>query len=217
VTTPLRGTKAPLRRHRARRGQGDLLRGEILAAATALLAETGDEAAVSVRAVAGRVGVSVPSVYLHFADKQALLDAVCDEVFGALDRAMEEAANDATDPLSELERRGVAYVDFALQNPEHYRIVMMRRPSLTAAAHEFEQITASRAFDHLLAAVKRCVDAGYVEGEVLPVALYLWAVAHGTAALMIAKPALPFPADFVASSIRASVAGVLASPAPGDR
>ena len=75
------------RRHRARRGQGEALRGEILAAARELLAETGNQEAVSVRAVAERVGITTPSIYLHFKDKDDLLDAVCADVFGAFGTA----------------------------------------------------------------------------------------------------------------------------------
>ena len=74
---PLSEPNPPTARRRAPRGRGGELRGEILQAAMSLLQETGDEAAVSVRGVAQRVGVSVPSLYLHFADKQALIDAVC--------------------------------------------------------------------------------------------------------------------------------------------
>ena len=72
---------AQARRHRARRGSGDLLRAEILTAAEELLVETGSEELVSVRAIADRVGVTTPSIYLHFADKQTLLDTVCGQVF----------------------------------------------------------------------------------------------------------------------------------------
>ena len=60
-------------RTRSRRGEGDRLRDEILAAVGALLDETKDEAAVSIRAIAERVGVSPPSIYRHFEDKEALL------------------------------------------------------------------------------------------------------------------------------------------------
>ena len=66
-----------LRRRRAPRGSGDLLRDEILDAATQLLLDTGHAKAVSIRSVAERVGVTPPSIYLHFQDKDALLDAVC--------------------------------------------------------------------------------------------------------------------------------------------
>jgi AcrR family transcriptional regulator len=59
-------------RRRARKGEGELLREEILDAAEALLIEKGHPDAVSIRAVAARVGVSPPAIYLHFADKDEL-------------------------------------------------------------------------------------------------------------------------------------------------
>ena len=61
------------RRTRARRGEGERLREEILDAAERLLIETGNRDAVSIRAVAEAVGVTPPSIYLHFADKTELL------------------------------------------------------------------------------------------------------------------------------------------------
>jgi AcrR family transcriptional regulator len=71
----------PLKRRRAARGSGEQLREEILNAATDLLLETGHAKDVSIRSVAQRVGVTPPSIYLHFADKDALLDAVCGRYF----------------------------------------------------------------------------------------------------------------------------------------
>ncbi|WP_161500852.1 helix-turn-helix domain-containing protein [Embleya scabrispora] len=78
-------------RARARPGDGALLRGEILAAATALLDEAGDESALTLRAVAARAGVTTPSVYLHFANKRELVDAVCLAVWEDLGRRMRDA------------------------------------------------------------------------------------------------------------------------------
>jgi len=160
-----------------------------------LLAETGDEEAVSLRAVAQRVGVSVPSIYLHFADKQALLDAVCEEVFTALDAAMQSAAADAPDPFEGLRRQGVAYVSFALANPEHYRIVLMRQhaASGSGAGTYADLMMAHGAFQHFVDSVQACVDAGVFEGEAEQLALQLWAGAHGLAALLVAKPYFPWP------------------------
>src|SRR3954464_11476209 len=112
-------------RPRSARGKGAELRGELLRAAMDLLTETGEEDAVSLRAVAQRVGVSVPSIYLHFADKQALLDAVCEEVFEALHMQMSAVSADADNPFAGLRAQGMAYVQFALDNPEHYRLVLM--------------------------------------------------------------------------------------------
>jgi AcrR family transcriptional regulator len=161
----------------------------VLTAAMDLLRETGSEDSVSLRAVAARVGVSVPSIYLHFADKQALLDAVCAEVFDALHVRMKEASSDAPDAWEGLRRQGVAYVHFALENPEHYRIVMMGRASDLKPSDEI----ASGAFTHLLDSVQRCISLGVLEGDPVQLGLQLWAAAHGIAALLVAKPAFPWP------------------------
>ena len=78
-------------RARARRGDGERLRAEILAATERLLIQTGDQEAVSIRAIADAVGVTPPSIYLHFADKTELLFAVCEKHFEVLDRQLEDA------------------------------------------------------------------------------------------------------------------------------
>jgi AcrR family transcriptional regulator len=158
-----------------------------------LLAETGEEDAVSLRAVAQRVGVSVPSIYLHFADKQALLDAVCEEVFAALDAQLREASLGGNDVFDALRLQGIAYVHFAVANPEHYRIVLMRKHDSTASGSHADLLMASQAFQHFVASVQECVDAGVLEGEAETLALRLWAAAHGVAALLVAKPYFPWP------------------------
>ena len=158
-----------------------------------LLTETGEEDAVSLRVVAQRVGVSVPSIYLHFADKQALLDAVCEEVFAALDAQMTAGSLGGKDPFDALRLQGIAYVSFAVANPEHYRIVLMRRHDPSPAGTSADLLMASQAFQHFVASVQECVDAGVLEGEADALGLRLWAAAHGVAALLVAKPYFPWP------------------------
>jgi AcrR family transcriptional regulator len=82
----------PTRGRCPRRGLGDQLREEILDATIELLLQTGQAKAVSIRSVAQRVGVTSPSIYLHFAEKDALLDAVCARYFEKLDAEMQRAA-----------------------------------------------------------------------------------------------------------------------------
>lgn len=80
-------TKPPApTRTRVRRGNQDdaaRLRAELIAAAMRLYAE-GGLAAVSVRAVAARVGVSPMSTYRYFADKAELLGSLWQSVFDEL-------------------------------------------------------------------------------------------------------------------------------------
>jgi AcrR family transcriptional regulator len=111
-----RGASAPMdisaspintKRRRSRRGEGERLREEILAAAEAILIETRDESALSVRAIANAVGVTPPSIYLHFADRNELLFAVCERHAANLQEALEAAAAGVGDPLERIRRRGL--------------------------------------------------------------------------------------------------------------
>ena len=182
-------TTATARRRRARRGSGDRLRAEIVSAAKGLLAQAGNADAVSIRAVADAVGVTSPSIYLHFADKAELLGAVVSDVFTELDAAMLAAAASAQSPLQRLRAFGLAYVKFAVTHPEHYRIATM-----DPCPQPFvDEVLASSAFVHFDSTVTECIDAGIFAGpQSLPVTLDLWAAAHGIASLMITKPFLPW-------------------------
>jgi AcrR family transcriptional regulator len=195
------------RRHRAARGQGEALRGEILAAARDLLAETGNQEAVSVRAVAERVGVTTPSIYLHFKDKDDLLDAVCAEVFEALGVAMAEAAAQGASPLERLMAQGRAYVHFALDKPEHYRLAFM----IPGEPRNVDGVLSNNCFTQLLDTVQECIDAGIFPAApgAMRLGLDLWSAAHGLASLLMHKPWFPWGDvdEAVERALRLSVAG----------
>lgn len=166
------------------------MRREILDAATDLLLETGHARAVSIRSVAQRVGVTPPSIYLHYEDKEALLDAVCARYLARLDQAMEEVAIGQPCAVDVLRAQGLAYVRFAVQTPELYRLATMgewRRGSSVDMALE------SSAFKHMCASARTLMDEGvYRSDDPTTIALELWTAAHGVAAIVIAKPHLPF-------------------------
>ncbi|HEX6674130.1 MAG TPA: TetR/AcrR family transcriptional regulator [Actinomycetes bacterium] len=181
-------------RQRARRGHGEDLREEILAAATRLLFETGDESAVSIRAIAAAVGVTTPSIYLHFTDKTELIWAVCEEHFRKLDEELERAAAGSDDPLESLRLRGRAYVRFGLDNAEGYRILFMSRGDLAPKKEFHDEATTSAAFVNLVQAVERCMDAGAIRrDDPTAVAFGLWALVHGITSLVISHPGFPWP------------------------
>jgi AcrR family transcriptional regulator len=184
-------------RQRARRGQGDRLRGEILAAAEDLLIETADESAVSIRAIADRVGVTAPSIYRHFDDKDSLLFHVVESVFGRLDEALETAAADAEDPFDEIMRKGRAYVAFGLSHPEHYRLLFMcqndRKKEMDL---DGEAMAGTTAFNHLQNTVQRVLaaaDAGAEQPDPFALTCAIWSGVHGITSLRISMPSFPWP------------------------
>jgi AcrR family transcriptional regulator len=166
---------ARARRHRAPRGAGAQLRDTIVSAATELLIETGYAKAVSIRSVAERAGVTSPSIYLHFADKDALLDAVCAKYFQELDGQMQSAAAGCT-----------STVHFALKSPVLYRIATMGEPRCPGVV---DTVLANSVFVHLRATVQTMIDDGiYPPRDANKMAFELWTVVHGVAALFVAKP-----------------------------
>lgn len=186
-------TISSVKRQRAKRGEGDKLRAQILEAANDLLIETGDQEAVSIRAVADRVGVTPPSIYMHFEDKNELLFAVCEQHFNELDRVVQRAAGGVTDPLEALQRQGRAYVQFGLDNPEQYRILFMSKPAAAPDGFQEERLKGSSAFNHLVEAVENAVEAGVFKGDPITIAICLWVSVHGITSLLLSHPNFPWP------------------------
>src|ERR1700742_2861092 len=94
---------------------GDLSRALVDAARRILEAE--GPSALSLRAVAREAGVSPAAPYHHFKDKTELLEAVAHVGWDALTGAFIAARRNAADPAQALGNIGVAYVNFARDNP----------------------------------------------------------------------------------------------------
>jgi AcrR family transcriptional regulator len=166
------------------------LRDEIVDATTKLLLETGYAKAVSIRSVAQRVGVTPPSIYLHFADKDALLDAVCARYFEKLDEEMQRVVADQPSTIDVLRAQGLAYVRFAMKTPELYRIATMGegRPGSSV-----DLTLNSSAFVHIRHSIEALMAEGiYPRRDARTAALELWTAVHGVASLLISKPYLPW-------------------------
>ena len=187
--------KPTVPRRRSPRGQGEQLHAQILAAAAELLVESGREDDVSIRAVADRVGVTSPSIYIHFADKDTLLDAVCVEAFADMHEAMATAGAGAQDdPLAALTAQGRAYIAFARSRPEHYRLMFMRRPGHDLEMPTEAEISAVAGLSTVIDTVRFAQQRGVIAAsdDATRVALTLWSAVHGIAALLIAKPHFPW-------------------------
>jgi AcrR family transcriptional regulator len=185
------------RRRRHPRGEGARLHGEILDAAVAVIGRTGDADAMSIRALAGEVGVTAPSIYRHFADKAAILRALLARSFAQFEEHLEAAAAGSRTPFTRLRRRSEAYLEFANQQPGQYRLLFSaaslgpRQLGLDGEAHP-----GAGSYEALVKSVEACVQAGARPGAPASlVALQLWSTLHGYADLKIGKPELPWPAD----------------------
>jgi AcrR family transcriptional regulator len=160
----------------------------IMDAARELFIHQGVEA-VTMRAVAQRVGYSATSLYLYFSDKEQLLRAVVDADVIKLAQALKSTLS-IGDPLQRFVQFGQHYVQFALTNPNHYRMMMMtQHPPCDPAFSSIEQNNPEQdAYSQLIGVVTSAWHAGVFKPTLTDPALIaqtVWAAMHGLCALQI--------------------------------
>lgn len=172
---------------------GDLRRA-LLDTALEAVGEQGP-AAVSLRDVARRAGVSHAAPTHHFRDKTALLTALAAEGWSLLADAMRDVSTDGGD-FAEL---GVAYVLFATSHPAHFAV--MRAPGLARADDPELEAAMGRARAQLESGVQR-FEAGS-RRDAATTGLAAWSLVHGLAALIL-EGAVPLkPGTDIAELARA--------------
>lgn len=181
-------------RRRNAKGEGGRLRTELVEAAAGILAETGDEEGLSLREVARRAGVSSPAVYLHFADKDALLAEVLATRFALLGQAIGAAVAAAPGGPGERLRAGCrAYVELAVRDPGTYRVLFGGR-SAADLGRDVRAGQTTGTFDALAEGIAGSQAAGAVRsGDPVRLAVPVWAALHGIATLRQARPRFPWP------------------------
>lgn len=92
-------------------------RERIFSAAKAVLEREG-VSGLTVRKVATRAGLSPMAMYRHFADKDALLNALMEDGFAAWEAVVRSLR--AEDPMAWLEELSEAFLDFALTQPHRF-------------------------------------------------------------------------------------------------
>jgi AcrR family transcriptional regulator len=207
VPTPEREHNRP---HRARRGEGDRLRDEILDATERLIIDGGDATAVSIRKVAQAIDRTPPSIYLHFATKDELIQAVCQRQFDAMTDRFRRAIESVDDHVEQIRVMGIEYVHFALAHPEQYRVLFMS--GLRTQVHDLDELRLTDCFGMLHAAVEAGLDDGtFATGDADLISLALWTAVHGLASLLIAHD-LEFPPleQYLGQVLDQNLSGLLA-------
>ncbi|WP_370940030.1 TetR/AcrR family transcriptional regulator [Amycolatopsis sp. cg13] len=148
-------------RTRNRWGEGERLRGEILAAASKLLSELDGEDALTIRGVARAVGIAPASIYQHFSDRAALVTGLAEYEFGRLRVEMDaaEARVPARDAVGRVRALLHTYCRFAMANPGHYRLMTANGASRTSPDVR-PHGPAIDLVDRITAAFARCAESG---------------------------------------------------------
>jgi AcrR family transcriptional regulator len=146
-------------------------------------AERGGPEAISIKALAKKLGVSQPAPYRHFADREALLAAVTAEAFRQFSAALREAIQKPS-KRSKLSRLAQTTLAFGLRRNGIYRLMFASR-IMACASKGSELHTAAM---DTLALVLEALEAPAVGLLRERYALQIWAALHGV--VMLAEQGL---------------------------
>ncbi|WP_193105515.1 TetR/AcrR family transcriptional regulator [Brachybacterium sp. FME24] len=155
-----------------------------------------EPAALSLREVTRRAGVSPAAAYRHFRDRSALMGALATEIQHRMVSRMRartadlEPADPAREALLRLRGVGLGYIDFAIEEPGWFELAFFGSAEGAAVEEEAgsspEQVPP---FAELLAALDDCVAAGALPAERRAGAEFsCWSAVHGCAELMVHGP-----------------------------
>jgi AcrR family transcriptional regulator len=175
-------------RERRDRERGEL-RAMIMDAARRLFAAEG-YSAVSMRRIADAIEYSPAAIYVHFEDKESLIRELCAEDFGRLAAECVKLA-DEKDPVERIRRLGHLYIRFAVEHPNHYRLMFMtpvELPEMTGEHMQKRGVPEQDSYAFLLHSVNEAMIARRFMPKMNDprlLAQTFWAVVHGVASLHI--------------------------------
>ncbi|MGO8899947.1 MAG: TetR/AcrR family transcriptional regulator [Isosphaeraceae bacterium] len=165
------------------------LRQTLLNAGLELVTEKGTNG-FTLREVARRAGVSHNAPYAHFRDRADLVAALAAQGLRGLRDALAEARDRTTgNAIDRLRSTGVAYVQFAIQNPAAFRLIMRpelrQTPPETGGGQEVDRL-AEEALGVLSGALHEVAERGEISPDGLEAnVLVCWSAVHGLAVLVL--------------------------------
>lgn len=164
---------------------GDLKK-SLMDAACVHLAEEGADS-FSLRALAREVGVSQTAPYRHFKTKSCLFAAIALSGFEELTRVLRDTATKEESTIAiVIVELGLAYVDWAISNPEKYQLFF---DSVLIDFSQYPELQAAR--DNCYHVLIETIEKGVKQGVFLArpadqLGAFLWSCIHGITSILLA-------------------------------
>jgi AcrR family transcriptional regulator len=186
------------------------LRQALLNAALMIL-EVKDSKELSLREVAKKAGVSHTAPYRHFDSKIDLLATVAEKIFAEFIYYLRKiAAQPDTDAIQSLRATETAYVRYALEHPNYFRI-MLHYSTIAQPSGSNVQLASKKILDVLL----EVIEVGQMTGIIKlrnpnELALERWALIHGLSILLL-DGFFPFEGDSKIDQVHSIITDSLGS------
>jgi len=168
---------------RKRRHKEDLKK-DILTAARELFTQRGWES-TSIRNIAEKIGYSPATIYLYYKDKNEIIFDLHREGFRLLVNYF-EVLSGVTHPFERLKAMGRAYIRFALENQDTYKLMFVMEEPLrhVESCAQQDWTEGDKAFELLVQTVTDCQQNGYFTGlDTGHVSFVIWGTMHGLCTL----------------------------------
>jgi AcrR family transcriptional regulator len=141
---------------------------------------------LSLRKVARKAGVSHAAPYAHFADRRALIAAISTEGYRKLYERIEAIASEyANEPARQLVEAAWAYVQFALDDPDHFKITLSGVVEKERDYPAFVEMSRKN-FAAVVQIIEACQAGGVLdEGPSDLMAVSVWSLVHGLVSLIL--------------------------------
>jgi AcrR family transcriptional regulator len=163
---------------------GDL-KNALIEAGIEILAKDG-LGALSLREVARQAGVSHTAPYAHYADKQALIAAIATAGYEKLYARLADVVQQYQDsPVQQLVEAGWAYLEFAFDEPDHFKITFSGVIEKEKDFPAFVEIS-QKSFRLVVEIIEACHQTGVLPaGPSDLIAVSVWSLLHGLASLIL--------------------------------
>lgn len=167
------------------------IRSKILEAARDLFVAEGYDA-VTLRKVADAIEYSPAAIYKYFRDKEEMVRALADEDVAHMLAAFQPSLKEKN-PVERVRSFGLAYMNLALEQPNHYRLMFMTpllvQQGIQSGSEETSNDPERDAYALFRSVIVECIEANLFRPEYNDadaIAQTFWAALHGIASLHIA-------------------------------
>jgi AcrR family transcriptional regulator len=164
--------------------RGEATRAQLIAIGTRLFAEHGYEG-TSIEAVLREAGVSRGSLYHHFAGKEALYEAVVEDVETKVGMQTLAAAGDATGPVEALRKGFIEWIRLA-SDPVVQRILLIDAPSVLGW-QEWRAMEERHALGLIRSVLQEIADQGSLRPELVGTLAHVLLASVNEVALLVAR------------------------------
>lgn len=168
-------------------------------------------AELSMRSLAGRVGLTPGALYRYFPSKQSILHAYWADALADLRRRVHSIGADEGDPIAAIRRIFAVYTSFCLEDHDRFKVLFLENSQGLEDGYSHPEDLLP--YEHLVERVNGAMKAGaFREADPEVVAQALWAAAHGGVTLLITETTMKLcePADLLSTIIDNMLRGLAA-------